>query len=245
MWSFFFFILSLLTSVNSFKTFKNIGTLRTYRQAKIVEDAEEYQIVTLDGNDYNGDLKLRTDAGVRIDMSPALVLNADYTPLSYLPLSLWCWQSTLRAVFNGKAVVVSEYSDLVVRTVSCAFPLPSVIALTSYQKAPSFRIPLYSRRNVYIRDLFKCQYCNGQFGVKDLSLDHVTPRSMGGKLTWSNTVTACLCCNNKKGQMDVKDLAKIGMKLRMLPRVPSQKELQSKSKIFKKTLLHPHWTIYV
>lgn len=81
--------------------------------------------------------------------------------------------------------------------------------------------------------------------VKDLSLDHVVPRSKGGKLTWTNTVTACLHCNSKKGQTEVQDLPKIGMKLRMLPRVPSTHELQSKAKIFKKNLLHPHWSIYV
>ena len=83
------------------------------------------------------------------------------------------------------------------------------------------------------------------FPIKDLSLDHVVPRSKGGKLTWTNTVTACLSCNSKKGQTAPQDLAKIGMKLRMLPRIPSHNELQSKAKIFKKTLLHPHWSIYV
>jgi 5-methylcytosine-specific restriction endonuclease McrA len=83
------------------------------------------------------------------------------------------------------------------------------------------------------------------FPIKDLSLDHVVPRSKGGKLTWTNTVTACLSCNSKKGQTAPQDLGKIGMKLRMLPRIPSNNELQSKAKIFKKTLLHPHWSIYV
>ena len=89
------------------------------------------------------------------------------------------------------------------------------------------------------------QYCCEMQSVKDLSLDHVVPRSKGGKLTWTNTVTACLSCNSKKGQTQVQDLPKIGMKLRMLPRVPSNNELQSKAKIFKKYLLHPHWSIYV
>ena len=83
------------------------------------------------------------------------------------------------------------------------------------------------------------------FPVKELSLDHVIPRASGGKLTWTNTVTACLCCNSKKGQIPPQDLGKIGMKLRMMPRIPSNKELQSKAKIFKKTLLHPHWSDYV
>ena len=83
------------------------------------------------------------------------------------------------------------------------------------------------------------------FAIKELSLDHVIPRSQGGKLTWTNTVTACLSCNSRKGQTSPQDLPKIGMKLRSLPRIPSNNELQSKAKIFKKTLLHPHWCIYV
>ena len=85
--------------------------------------------------------------GNHVDASPALVLNADYTPLNHLPLSLWNWQDTLRAVFGGKAIVVSEYADLYVRSVSCTFRLPSVIALTNYQRVVN-KVPVMSRRNV-------------------------------------------------------------------------------------------------
>ena len=119
---------------------------------KIVDDAEEYQVTSAD----TANLKGRTEAGAKIERSPSLVLNADYTPLSHFPLSLWSWQDTLRAVFSGKAVVVSEYSNLIVRSVSCSFPLPSVIALKTYQKVPN-QVPVMSRRNLYIRDGFKCQ----------------------------------------------------------------------------------------
>jgi hypothetical protein len=91
-----------------------------------------------------------------LENSPTLVLNADYTPLSYIPLSVWCWQDTLRAVFSGKAVVVAEYSNLLVRSVSCSFKLPSVIALKEYHKKPSSS-PVMSKRYVFIRDNFRCQ----------------------------------------------------------------------------------------
>lgn len=91
-----------------------------------------------------------------LDNSPTLVLNADYTPLSYIPLSVWCWQDTLRAVFSGKAVVVAEYSNLLVRSVSCSFKLPSVIALKDYHKKPS-NSPVMTKRYVFIRDNFRCQ----------------------------------------------------------------------------------------
>jgi hypothetical protein len=126
--------------------------------------------------------RIRSGVGQKIEQSPSLVLNADYTPLSHLPLSLWCWQDTLRAVFSGKAVVVSEYSDLLVRSVSCSFPLPSVIALTNYQKCPN-QIPVMSRRNVYIRDGFKCQVCRITPAIccvaSVASLYHVTMNSEG------------------------------------------------------------------
>jgi 5-methylcytosine-specific restriction endonuclease McrA len=81
--------------------------------------------------------------------------------------------------------------------------------------------------------------------VDDLSLDHVVPRSRGGKLTWTNTVTACLSCNYRKGYTLPEDLHKIGMRLKNSPRVPSSAELQFKAKTFKKSSLHPHWTVYI
>ena len=102
--------------------------------------------------------KHQNNIGKNVENSPALVLNADYTPLNHLPLSLWSWQDALRAVFNDKAVVVSEYSDLCVRSVSCSFRLPSVIALKRYHHVIN-KVPPMSRRNVYIRDGFKCQVC--------------------------------------------------------------------------------------
>ena len=76
-------------------------------------------------------------------------------------------------------------------------------------------------------------------------MDHVIPKSRGGKLAWTNTVTACLTCNFKKGQTPPDELSGIGMRLRMLPRAPTNNELQYKAKNFKKTHLHPHWSIYV
>ena len=131
-------------------------THRTRKFAKIIQDSEDYQFVSPENHDYKEDFMLRAGAGVRVEQSPSLVLNADYTPLSHLPLSLWSWQDTLRAVFSGKATVVSTYQDLLVRSVSCTFPLPSVIALKTYQKMPN-QTPVISRRNLYIRDGFKCQ----------------------------------------------------------------------------------------
>jgi 5-methylcytosine-specific restriction endonuclease McrA len=119
---------------------------------------------------------------------PALVLNADYQPLSFTPLSLWSWQEAVKAVFRGKVTVVDVYENVVVRGVSLAIPLPSVIALNEYV-CNHKSIPAFTKRNVYLRDEYKCQYCNGQFfSQNDLSIDHVHPRCKGGRLQWENAV---------------------------------------------------------
>lgn len=175
-----------------------------------------------------------------LDASPALVLNADYTPLSQMPLSLWSWQDSLRAVFSGKATVISEYS-LSIRSVNVEVKLPSVIALKNYHRMPD-TVPMMNRRNVYIRDNFKCCYCMETFTPDNLSLDHVVPRAKGGKLSWTNTVTSCYSCNFRKGQTMPEDLPKLGMKLRSLPRVPSYTELQQKSKQYsRRGHIHTDW----
>lgn len=118
-----------------------------------------------------------------LNRRPALVLNADFQPLCYLPLSLWSWQDAVKAIFNGKVQVVDVYPDISVRAANLEVPLPSVIALSDYVAHKNQR-PAFTRRNVFLRDEYKCQYCNDRFHTADLSLDHVTPRCRGGQLSW-------------------------------------------------------------
>src|SRR5580704_18611839 len=127
---------------------------------------------------------------------PALVLNADFRPLSYFPLSLWCWQDAVKAVFLDRVSVLSEY-ETEVRSPSLTMKLPSVIALKDY--IPSARRPAFTRFNVFLRDAFVCQYCSDRQPAHDLTFDHVVPRSRGGRTTWENVVTACGECNLRKG----------------------------------------------
>lgn len=89
----------------------------------------------------------------------------------------------MKAVFSGKVVVVDVYPGITVKAVNVDVPLPSVIALTEYAKQPS-QSPAFTRRNVFLRDGYICQYCSETFMTRDLSLDHVTPRCMGGQLNW-------------------------------------------------------------
>ena len=119
---------------------------------------------------------------------PAHVLNADYQPLSYFPLSTWSWKNALKAVFLDRVNVVSEYNQ-VVRSPSTSFKLPSVVSLKDYIPLPEKAA--FTRFNVFLRDKFLCQYCSKSFKVEELTFDHVIPKSKGGKTTWDNVVTSC------------------------------------------------------
>ncbi len=112
------------------------------------------------------------------DSHPALVLNADFRPLSYFPLSLWSWQETIKAVVSDRVAVVSEY-DRLIHSPRLTMRLPSVISLKDY--VPTARRPAFTRFNVFLRDRFTCQYCSRPFPTHDLTFDHVIPRSKGGE----------------------------------------------------------------
>ena len=116
------------------------------------------------------------DQNVSLEKCPALVLNADYRPLSYYPLSLWCWQDSIKSVFLDRVTIVSNY-DKVINSPSFSMKLPSVIALKNYVNPKSN--PNFTRFNVFLRDKFSCQYCGSK---NELTFDHLLPRSRGGKL---------------------------------------------------------------
>ena len=125
---------------------------------------------------------------------PALVLNADFRPLSYFPLSIWSWQDAVKAVFLDRVSVLSEY-EAMVHSPSLQMRLPSVIALKDY--IPAARRPAFTRFNVFLRDSFECQYCGHPQPTQDLTFDHVIPRSRGGAQP-GRTFTACGPCNLRK-----------------------------------------------
>jgi 5-methylcytosine-specific restriction endonuclease McrA len=94
---------------------------------------------------------------------PALVLNADFRPLSYFPLSLWSWQEAIKAVVSERVNVVSTY-DQVIHSPSCELQLPSVISLKEYVSQE--RRPAFTRFNVFLRDRFACLYCGDAYGQR-------------------------------------------------------------------------------
>ena len=163
------------------------------------------------------------EQNVSLEKCPALVLNADYRPLSYYPLSLWSWQDTVKSVFLDRVIIVSNY-DRTIRSPSFNMQLPSVIALKDYiipQTKPSF-----TRFNVFLRDKFSCQYCGSS---EELTFDHLLPRSKGGETNWDNVVTACSSCNVKKGG---KLLKFSGMKLNHSPKIHSTEDYTRMAKTF-------------
>lgn len=126
-----------------------------------------------------------------------LLLNADGQPLSILPLSTISWQNAIKAMWAEKVHVIKNYEDKFLRSPTVSIPYPSIIMLNTYHKQPSKA--KYTRKNLYVRDKYCCQYCGGQFLYQELTIDHVVPKSKGGRLTWENSVTACGPCNVKKG----------------------------------------------
>ena len=170
------------------------------------------------------------------DGCPALVLNADYTPLSYYPLSVWPWQTAVKAVFLDRVDIVAHY-EREVRSPTHTLKLPSVIALKSYVRPSAF--PAFTRFNLFLRDKFSCQYCGCG---RDLTFDHVVPRAQGGRTTWENVVTACAPCNLKKGGRTPREA---GMQPRTRPRRPSAHELQERGRRFPPHHLHQSWLDYL
>ncbi|MBT5414675.1 MAG: HNH endonuclease [Rhodospirillaceae bacterium] len=171
--------------------------------------------------------------------TPALVLNADFCPLSYFPLSVWPWQDAIKAVFLDRVNVVSEY-ERVVHSPSFEMRLPSVIALKEYISLS--RRPAFTRFNVFLRDRFVCQYCGGRFPIPNLTFDHVTPRSRGGRTNWENVVTACADCNLRKGNWMPRQ---VGMMPVHEPAVPTSYQLRENGRGFPPGYLHDTWRDYL
>lgn len=165
--------------------------------------------------------------------NPTLVLNKGWMPVNIIP--------AYRAVcltFSGKAKIIdpsldfqqfnwSDWSDLrpqadeqAIRAgEDLSFRIPWVILLKKYDKYHDRGVN-FSRRELYRRDDFQCQYCGGRPGSKELSVDHIIPRSQGGQTTWENCVVACVECNAKKADLSLKQT---GMKLLRKPYKPRHK----------------------
>lgn len=136
-------------------------------------------------------LETRIGTSQTVTSGKVLVLNQ-----SYEPISVCSPKKALLLCLLMKAEIVEVRKGLSIRTISTSFQYPSVIRLSGYVKRP-FKSIVLSRKNILRRDDFRCQYCGSK--KSDLTIDHILPRSRGGKDTWENLVTACTSCNSKKG----------------------------------------------
>jgi 5-methylcytosine-specific restriction endonuclease McrA len=159
---------------------------------------------------------------------PALVLNRSWFPIGTTTVRdaiCLVYRDAARALdpadcsvhdFDSWAALRVAENEPCIRTVRLRLRVPEVIVLTDYDAIPRHRVP-FSRRNIYKRDHYQCQYCGGKAPLGDLTVDHVVPRSEGGRSTWENCVLACLRCNRRKAN---RTLAESGMRLMRAPREP-------------------------
>ena len=139
----------------------------------------------------------------------AEVVDVENKKFNTYDFGSWAELSEFKAEFEK-----TEYSWI--QSVKRMFAIPPIVRLLSYGEFRK-RTPKFNRRNVFLRDNNTCQFCGRKHKTSDLSLDHVVPKSKGGRLEWTNVVCACLKCNVKKGSST---LAQCGMKLIRKPVAP-------------------------
>lgn len=161
-----------------------------------------------------------------LDSTKCVVLNATYEPITVVTS-----KRALLLFLEGKAIIVEEHPELVVRSPRQTFPVPLMIALTRYIKGRRvYKTPaLLTQKNLFVRDGYTCQYCgrsrSQMKATEFLTRDHVHPVAKGGRDIWENVVTSCSTCNNKKADKLLQD---INMALLKLPTVPTIFELWTK-----------------
>ena len=141
-----------------------------------------------------------------------LVLDATYQPINRVS-----WKEAFRLVFTGRCEVVETYADRVIRSAYRVFPMPSIVRFVRMVKNVFRRGIRFNRKNVYLRDKGRCQYCGHRVPSNDFEFEHVNPKSQGGRTRWENIVVACTPCNQKKGNRTPESA---GMKLLSKPSRP-------------------------
>jgi len=162
---------------------------------------------------------------------PTLVLNRNWQPVNVATVArslVLLWNESARVVdpLDFQQYTWADWSqlrpvagELCIRAVRQRLRVPEVIVLTSYDRLPSAGVG-FSRRNVFKRDHYACQYCGVQPGSEELTIDHVLPRAQGGTSSWENCVLACVACNKRKANRTPQQA---GMKLKKLPVRPQWK----------------------
>ena len=169
-------------------------------------------------------------------MSPTLVLNNDFTPLSVIPIHTVNWKEAIRMSFLGQCDTVESYADWVVHSPSRSMLVPSILVSNTYVKKK--QVIRFTRNNLLIRDNFRCQYCGTGLTKDSLTVDHVVPRVRGGKTKWENIACACQKCNSEKGH-------KTNMKPMQVPYKPDYYNLLANAKKLPIVIPDPVWIQYL
>jgi 5-methylcytosine-specific restriction endonuclease McrA len=146
-----------------------------------------------------------------------LILNADFTPIH-----IRGWQTAITLIYKGKATQVEFYQNDCLRDGhGNHYPVPAVIVLKKYIRRNYGKAP-FSKIGVFARDLHTCQYCGEKASTKELTLDHVVPKSKLNEKSWTNIVTACKVCNARKANKSCREAS---MYPRRYPVQPSYDEV--------------------
>jgi 5-methylcytosine-specific restriction endonuclease McrA len=170
-------------------------------------------------------------------ISDTLVLNRDMRPVKIVPgLTTVPWHAAIKLIYGEHAQVVHEYQDWEVHSPSTTLKVPSVIMVRKYVHFVP-QIP-WREELLFLRDRFRCQYCKQRFPMQNLTLDHVVPRTYGGKTCWENIVAACAPCNHTRGH-------NTKIKPVIVPYKPSYWELVEKAKELPLVVPDESWVPYL
>jgi 5-methylcytosine-specific restriction endonuclease McrA len=186
---------------------------------------------------------------------PTLVLNRHWQPVRVTTVAralVQVWNDTAHVVdpvdyqlytWEDWAALRPQAGEPCITTPRLRLRVPEVVTLTTYDRLPVLTVP-FSRRNVFKRDHFTCQYCGAQPGSAELTIDHVIPRSHGGSSSWDNCVLACVACNRRKANRTPEQA---GMVLRKQPVRPRWQPFYAVTRVridsWSRFLSEVYWTV--
>jgi 5-methylcytosine-specific restriction endonuclease McrA len=186
---------------------------------------------------------------------PTLVLNRNWQPVRVASVAralVLVWNDAAKFVdpADYQTYTWADWSRLaprdgepVVQAVRFRLRVPEVIALSGYDRVPT-SVVAFSRRNLFKRDHYTCQYCGHQPGSEELTIDHVVPRSQGGGTLWENCVLACVDCNKRKAD---RTPPQAGMRLRKRPLRPVWRPLYAMEQVpiasWTKFISEAYWNV--
>lgn len=191
----------------------------------------------------------------KILQRPTLVLNRNWQPVNVATVAralVLLWNESARVVdpkdfqlytWDDWAKLAPKAGEAFIRGVRLRLRVPEVVALTEYDRLPAAHVT-FSRRNIFKRDHYTCQYCGAQPGSEELTLDHVLPRAQGGVSSWENCVLSCVTCNKRKADRTPEQAR---MKLRKQPVRPTWKPLYADHEVriesWSKFISEAYWNV--